>query len=374
MAKSTNTLKILFITRKWPPAVGGMETYSYELVQTFKQRPLNIKVIALAGKGNGDPPNAVALIAFLLKTMWFILRHRNQFDIVHIGDFVLAPLGVLSRWVTNRSKTVMMIHGLDILFGNRQGVAPTIYRIFQSSMTKLGCADHFIANSTNTGQLCERNKLLPVSVIPLGVNTSLPSMATKTHDNTILFVGRLVTRKGVKWFTQNVLPQLDQKFKFKVVGKTWDKSEQDALDNNTRVERVGYASDELLNQLKAKCMVAVMPNQPSENNIDVEGFGLVAAELSVQGIPLIASNIEGLTSAVINKKTGFLIEHNNIEAWINHIHAIANWNGEQRVAFSADCRKQALDYYSWDRVANETIELYKNLVISADKVIKTNSI
>jgi glycosyltransferase involved in cell wall biosynthesis len=366
MPTNTSRLKILFITRKWPPAIGGMETYSYELTKALKNENIELKILSLPGKEDGSPPSLLALFLFLFKSLFFILKNANQYQIIHIGDFVLAPLGFLSKLFSKKSKVVIMVHGLDILFGNRKGLLPAIYRVYQAIITKLTCSDHYIVNSDNTGLLCAQENLHPYTVIPLGVNTDLPAINIEKHNNSILFLGRLVTRKGALWFAENVLPQLDEKYKLIVVGKTWDKSEEVGLKKCERVELVGYATDELLSQLKSKCVVAVMPNQPSENNVDVEGFGLVAAEISVQGIPLIASNIEGLTSAVIDKETGFLIEHQNTSMWVNNIHKITNWSASERSEFSSKCRNKALSYYSWERVAKDTVMLYSSLIEKYD--------
>jgi glycosyltransferase involved in cell wall biosynthesis len=357
-------LKVLFITRKWPPAIGGMETYSYELTKAFKNKNIELKVLSLPGKKNGSPPGLLALFLFLFNSLFFILKNANQYQIIHIGDFVLSPLGFLSKLFSKKSKVVIIVHGLDILFGNRKGLLPAIYRVYQAIITKLTCSDHYIVNSDNTGLLCAQANLHPCTVIPLGVNTDLPAINIEKHNNSILFLGRLVTRKGALWFAENVLPKLDEKYKFIIVGKTWDKSEEVGLKKCERVELVGYASDELLSQLESQCVVAVMPNQPSVNNIDVEGFGLVAAELSVQGIPLIASNIEGLTSAVMNNETGFLLPHNDINSWVAKINDIANWDNEHRNQYSQQCRSRAIAYYNWQRVAEDTIEVYQQLLTS----------
>jgi phosphatidylinositol alpha-1,6-mannosyltransferase len=358
--KNTANLRVLFITRKWPPAVGGMETYSYELTQVLKDE-LKLEVLSLAGKKDGGPPSLFSMLLFLVKSAWFVLRHGRSFDVIHIGDFVLAPLGLISKIFSRQTKVVIMIHGLDILFGNRPGILAGIYRVYQYLISRLPIADEFIVNSENTGEICKQKKLTPVTVIPLGVNTALPAINTNEHQYKILFLGRLVVRKGARWFAENVLPLLDKKFEFVVVGKTWDKSEQDGLENKERVNLVGYASDEVLAKLKSQTCLAVMPNQLSINQTDVEGFGLVASELSVQGIPLIASNIEGLTSAVIDQKTGFLLPHDDIQAWVAKINEIATWDSATREQYSANCRTLAVDYYNWERVADDTMGVYKKL-------------
>jgi glycosyltransferase involved in cell wall biosynthesis len=105
-----------------------------------------------------------------------------------------------------------------------------------------------------------------------------------------------------------------------------------------------------------------MPNQLSENNTDVEGFGLVAAELSVQGVPIIASNIEGLTSAVIPGKTGFLVDSDNTVQWRQQIETISKWDQKQRSAFCETCKNETKQFFSWERVANDTIHLYEKLL------------
>ena len=353
-------MRVLFITRKWPPAIGGMETYSVELVgQLAKLTHLETRV--LPGQQDGTPPGSLALIKFILVNLWFIAFNGKKYDIIHIGDFVLAPLGVFSKWFARPAKVVMMIHGLDILYGNRPGLFPAIFRFYQWLLTVFICADQYIANSENTGLICIEKKLMPVTVIPLGVNTKLPAVDTRQHQHKILFLGRLVVRKGALWFAENILPRLDKKFEFVVVGKTWDQTEEIGLKKCPAVKLVGYASDELLASLKSESCLAVMPNQPSINQTDVEGFGLVAAELSVQGIPLIASNIEGLTSAVIDHETGFLLPHDDIEAWVEKTNEIASWEAITRQQYSENCRQKAMEYYNWERVAKDTLETYQQM-------------
>ena len=204
-------MKVLFVTRKWPPAIGGMETYSHELTKALEDK-LELDTLFLPGKEDGGPPGIGSMLLFIARSAWFIIRHGRKFDTVHIGDFVLAPLGLISKLIAPRVKVVIMIHGLDVLFGNRSGILAAVYRVYQSIITRLTIADHYIVNSENTGKICEGLRLTPVTVIPLGVNVNLPAVDTSEHRFRILFLGRLVVRKGALWFAKNVLPRLDQKF------------------------------------------------------------------------------------------------------------------------------------------------------------------
>src|SRR3546814_6236030 len=53
-------ISILYLTRKWPPAVGGMETYSGKLTQALARcADIPVSVIALPGRRNGQPPTEI---------------------------------------------------------------------------------------------------------------------------------------------------------------------------------------------------------------------------------------------------------------------------------------------------------------------------
>ena len=74
-------LRTLFLTRKWPPAVGGMETYSVELT-TELGKLVDLDVRKLPGNKGGRPPSLVALAFFFLAGSVFLLRARNRYDVV----------------------------------------------------------------------------------------------------------------------------------------------------------------------------------------------------------------------------------------------------------------------------------------------------
>ena len=52
---SASDRAVLFITRKWPPAVGGMETYSHRLSGELAKH-VPVQTVALPGAPSGLPP------------------------------------------------------------------------------------------------------------------------------------------------------------------------------------------------------------------------------------------------------------------------------------------------------------------------------
>ena len=84
-------LRVLFLTRKWPPAIGGMEVYSMELSEELSHR-VDLTVRSLSGKKDGSPPGIARLVYFLFSNLVYLWRTRRDFDVVHFGDFVLFSL------------------------------------------------------------------------------------------------------------------------------------------------------------------------------------------------------------------------------------------------------------------------------------------
>jgi glycosyltransferase involved in cell wall biosynthesis len=58
-----------------------------------------------------------------------------------------------------------------------------------------------------------------------------------------------------------------------------------------------------------------------------EGFGLVAAEASERGIPVVATRSGGVTEIVIDKKTGFIVDRNDPAALADGISALVQDSG-----------------------------------------------
>ena len=104
--------KILFVSKNYPPKLGGLETYSYNLIKEFEQNYSVYKIV---------------LRKSILNLVWFLpfsflkallLARRHSLKNIHLCDGLLAPLGVLLKWVTRTSVSVS-IHGLDITYKNR---------------------------------------------------------------------------------------------------------------------------------------------------------------------------------------------------------------------------------------------------------------
>ncbi len=84
---------------------------------------------------------------------------------------------------------------------------------------------------------------------------------------------------------------------------------------------------------------------------DMEGFGIVAIEASSCGLPVIASNLEGIKDAVINGKTGWLVQPYNSKEFIRKI--------ESKPISIKTVRSTTINKFNWDKIALNYLEVSK---------------
>lgn len=317
--------RLLLLSRKWLPAVGGMETYSVELADTLSER-FDVHLLVLRGNVDGSPPGLLRYAWFLACAMVVCLYRGRSFTRVVFTDLILFPAAVCHWIVRPHATRIVVVHGLDLVYQLRRGVLSRAYALFFATFRACqGVFSTIVANSRNTARLAGTAGLRRVGVI----NPSLPRSApTDSHDEAlpaewpadgrrILYFGRLVPRKGALWFARNVMPSLPADCVFVVVGKGPDPAYACELERSAKTVCLGRVGSAELAAMIRAADVVVMPNIPTPESVDVEGFGLAAIEASSLGARLIASAIDGLTDAVIDGVTGRLVAPEDVTAWVD---------------------------------------------------------
>jgi glycosyltransferase involved in cell wall biosynthesis len=313
-------MKLLFITRTYPPLVGGMEKFASDFYENYRIKG-DIDLLAnIGGKKK--------LLFFFIKVVFFLVFYSRRYEVIHIYDAVLSPLVLIIKSVS-KAKVSFTVNGLDIVYS---GIG---YQKFMPFF--LGKADKVFAISHHTMEQCilrglPKEKLM---VIPVGLDFEVVELfseekraALMSRFNVpikrmkiLMTVGRLVKRKGHAWFIEHVLKKLPDNYIYLIVG---DGPERDSivdvsrkLNLTERVYLLGRVSDEEKNCLYQIVDLFVMPNIHVEN--DQEGFGIVLLEAGRYGLPVIASDLEGIRDVVIDNKTGRLIEEKNAQSFVDEI-------------------------------------------------------
>ena len=349
-------MKVLFFTRKYPPSVGGMQKQSYHLT---KEIECDKKIISYSGSQFWLP---LVMIKFMFQGLVF----ANKFDVVHLSDAVLCKVGWFIKLIYKKS-VIINIHGLDITFKNW---------FYQKYLDIFGKKFNlYICNSKNTELLAKEKGFKNTIVIPNGISLvnieenlsfkdkKLDRFYHKNNKFYLTKVGILVKRKGVSWFIENVFLVLPKNVHYLIIGEGKEKKYLQSVINNKdfnkRVHLIGNVCDNDLEVIYQLTDIFIMPNIKVPN--DVEGFGIVAIEASVRGIPVIASNIEGINDAIKDNKNGFLFPCKDKDALVNRIHRLIN-NSEYKKEFGAKSREYTQINYNWNKITRLYLDAFQDVL------------
>lgn len=345
--------KLHFVTRKWPPAVGGIETYAFHLSQSLRHH-CDVDVTYLPGNQDGSSPAGLSLINFGIRQFFNLLFKRSSAEITHISDMASWPLAFAAKVRDPSSTIVISSHGTDVSYPRRGGFKGRLYGIYLNLGGALLRDCIVLANSRSTADATAQFGFKNIKIISLATN--MERQRSNGSGNQLLFAGRLINLKGCKWFIENVLPKLPQNLTLTVAGTVWDADEEKALKAN-RVNYIGHLNQDQLARAYADAFCVIIPNIRPKNGM-FEGFGLVAAEAAAAGGVVLAAAEGGLVEAVINGKTGFLLVSEAADEWVNKINEIHQWKIDKRNKFIDSASKTARKVYSWERVARETFDAY----------------
>ena len=331
-----------FITRKYPPAVGGMERLSYELMTRMSLRRPTTEVV-LRRRAWTMPlfmaTAAARLVAGCVK---------GEVAFVHLSDGVLAPLALIARMF--RVPVGVTLHGLDVVYD------ALAYRAWRSAF--LRGFDLYVCNSEAT-RVAARGIGLPgarLRVIGIGVDAPPGSHDATRETDCLLFVGRLVRRKGLAWFVRHVLPTLAHtrpQVRLVVLG---DGPEREAIVASARdagvADRLVWPAsrdDATKAQWLARATLCIMPNVPVRG--DMEGFGIVALEAAAAACPVVAADLEGLREAVAEGRAGTLVPAADAPAWIRATSELLD-DPARRDQAAENARRYVLRHFQWDAIVD----------------------
>lgn len=344
----TQNLSVRFITRKWAPAMGGMETYCLQLTDHIKDETA-LEIIALAGQDDGSAPSAASLIGFGLKTAVRLLTLPKS-DVTHISDMASWPLAAIANLRHRGTRIILSAHGSDLSYGQGSGVMAKIYKAYM----KLGalCLPRavILANSTWITELANSYGFKDARHIPLASDIK-PARQNNDIPRDLFFAGRIMPSKGTSFIVNEVLPHLPETLNLRVAGTIWDEEEGRIL-NHPRVRYLGKLDAKALAEEYAAALAVVVPS------IAPEGFGLVAAEAAIAGGVVIASDHTGL-SEVCAQGVGVVAKSENAEDWAEKVKAVAGWSASERAKFLARSHAEAQARYNWPRVATGTLRAYR---------------
>lgn len=179
----------------------------------------------------------------------------------------------------------------------------------------------------------------------------------------LLFVGRLVERKGVEYLVR-ALPRIleERPAVITVVGEgEWrPRIEAAAREEGVeeRVELTGYIPAERLERLYRTCDAFVLPAVVDEKG-DTEGLGVVLLEALLFERPVIASGVGGIVDIVRDGDTGWRVPPREPGALAEAVLDAAADPGRAR-EIAARGRRHVLENFSSDAIAESLEDVYRS--------------
>ena len=305
---------------------------------------------------------------YLASLFGSVLQTVRKESIDIINAHWVVPQGIVTRLVQSflPVPVVLTVHGGDI-FAFQGLVGRLLKRL------ALRGADACTANSAFTrGQLLQLCPSAEVSIVPMGVDVTEFEPKQRNVDvrrklgvdaEMILFVGRLVEKKGV----HNLLSAMQQVLRkspqatLVLVGDGTQRQELERMAERLEiagsVRFLGKLPHEHLPEYYAAADLFVGPSVVDRSG-DTEGLGVVFIEAASAGLAIVGTSVGGISDVLIPEVTGIAVEPDQPEALANAIERLLGDEPLRRRLGEA-ARQHALRRFSWSQVAERFSDVFR---------------
>lgn len=372
-AGGAERLRILLVTRNFPPQVGGMERFNERILAQLAAH-FEVALCGPAGAAAFAPAGVPvrtctirSLPLFVAQCAWQARRLARCFkpDLVIAGSGLTAPM---ARFAANaaRAPLAAFVYGLDLV------VDSAVYQ--HAWMPFVRRCEGIIAISQFTRAVAIERGIHAerIRIVTPGVDAARaePGAAAQFRREQglgarplLLAVGRLARRKGLVEFIEHGLPQVVARHPDVMLVCIGGDPVTSLSGNRGGLAAAAQASAMRLGLSGNLRMLGSVPDgvlaaayQASQVHVfpvldlpgDAEGFGIVALEAAANGLPTVAFAVGGVPDAIAAGRSGTLISSGNYAEMARAILQILDTPAEQEVRRTA-CLEHAREF-AWDRI------------------------
>ncbi|WP_279063146.1 glycogen synthase [Dermabacter hominis] len=396
-------MRVDILTKEYPPAIyGGAGVHVDELSKVLRSR-IDVRVRCFGeersevGVQAYSVPETLASANSALQTFGVDLAMAQDCagaDLVHSHTWYANFAGFTAQQL-HAIPHVLSAHSLEPLRPWKAEQLQGGYRLSSfAEKTAYENADGIIAVSGGMREDILRSypKVDParVHVVHNGIDVTAwkPNPATDVHERygidphapTVIFVGRITRQKGLP-FLLRALATLDHGVQVILCAGAPDtpeiaaEVEQLVATLKSKREGVFLISEMLprheLTQLLSHATTFVCPSV-------YEPLGIVNLEAMACGIPVVGTATGGIPEVIVDGETGILVPIDQVNdgtgAPVNPNKFVGDLsdalneifsNPQRARAWGAAAQKRARDHFSWESIADRTVEVY-NAVLGAD--------
>jgi len=359
----------LLVTNDFPPKVGGIQSYLWELWRRLPADDIAVHTTPHAGAPVFDADQAFVVTRsrepVLLPTPTVVRRVRNlaerQGAELVVWDPAL-PVGHAGRRVGRPYAVVL--HGSEVTVPGRLPVARSMLARVLRGASLVICAGNYPAGEAERAAGCT----LPTVVVPPGVDTDRfrpldeaerasvrRELGLPVDAPLVVSVSRLVPRKGMDTLIRAAarLGRTEPDLVVAIAGSGRDRRRLEGLVASTGapVRLLGRVPEELLPGLYGAGDVFAMLCRSRWGGLEQEGFGIVFLEAAAAGVPQLAGESGGAAEAVAHERTGLVMGRPDAVERVARTLSDLLGDEKRRAEMGREARRRAEAEFSYDVLA-----------------------
>ena len=370
-------MKVAMIGWEYPPfKAGGLATHCYGLTRSLADKGVKIdfympktKHSTESDKSNlniievgeteifpYDRPDSKELAGQFYDAVYryndlVVANVKGNYDIIHCHDWLTMKAGIIIKEKTG-IPLVLTIHSTEY---DRSGWLYPNQWFIDIEREGMQKADRIIAVSHFTKRIIVEKYGINPDKISVIHNAVYPIPENQKKE-IVLFLGRLTIQKGAEFFLKaagRVLDyEPDTRFVVAGTGDMLPRLITQALDMgiSDKIIFTGLLTEDEVRHIYGISSVYVMPSVS-------EPFGITALEAISAGTPTIASKTAGFSEAFNNC---LKVDFWDTDEMANKIISLLRYDPLHRT-LSREGKKE-IELFTWDRVADKTIDVYRGVI------------
>lgn len=368
--------RTLLVTNDFPPRQGGIQSFVHQLALRQPAGSLVVYASDHAGSREFDREQPFPVVrhpsGLLVPTPSArrrVVATLREYGCTAVWFGAAAPLGLLAPALRacGAERIVAITHGHEIGWAMLPGARQALRRIGAGCdvVTYLGeyTRSRLAGAVGSHPRLCRLTPGVDVETFRPDVEgTAVRVRHGLAGRPVIVCVSRLVPRKGQDTLIR-ALPQVRREVPDAALllvgqGRYRGQLHELAVRHGVAdaVVLTGGVPHQTLPEHYAAGDVFAMPCRTRRGGLDVEGLGIVFLEASASGLPVIAGDSGGAPDAVLDGRTGYVVDGRDIDAVAGRIVRLLR-DPALRADLGAAGRRWVERDWRWDVVAGELTEM-----------------
>ena len=365
--------RILMVAYDFPPNWGGVATYGWELAHAFDKQGVQVDVLCqnygpkIESSLNLIPIDLPFAGIAAVPALFLKLRHqlkKQKYDWVFCN--LWSPEGI-AIYLANKTLSSpvpfsVSVHAMEVIDSKGslkkriRGQLSFLKHWVLQKAQNVFCVSEFSANLVRS---LGTDNVTP-EVVANGANPNRFEKSIATTKAPSLFTAaRLVPHKGIDQVLK-VIPRLLQhhpNLTYRISGTGPDQVRLQQIVANLNiskhVEFLGKITQEQLQDEYSQAQLFVMLSRQIEHQ--VAGFGLVFLEAALCGTPSLGGDSGGISDAIIEDKTGWLVDPDDSEAIYQKLNALLSHPYDLE-AMGAQANRITREQRTWDHTAAKLLK------------------